>query len=88
MVAGQVYFVVTDSLADADGGLGTDILTNIDEILLMTLFKVKRLTNSSKVEPVMTTSRAMTALTGQFLVRVMIFLKVAVIPVPLKLAII
>ena len=28
----QVYFVITDSLADADGGLGTDILTNIDEL--------------------------------------------------------
>ena len=33
LVANQTYFVVTDSLADADGGLGTDILTNIDQIM-------------------------------------------------------
>ena len=32
LVSNQVYFVVTDSASDANGGLGTDILTNIDEL--------------------------------------------------------
>ena len=33
LVQSQDYFIVTDSVNDANGGLGTDILTNIDEII-------------------------------------------------------
>ena len=32
LAANQVYFVVTDSVSEANGGLGTDIITNIDEL--------------------------------------------------------
>ena len=33
LVQAQDYFIVTDSVNDANGGLGKDILTNIDEII-------------------------------------------------------